>query len=222
MGQDDEGGGALASLRGQAKDAGIPRDHSACSLEGVLASTRTGYHAYDVRVLHAVECMDACAADPVLRIAALLHDVGKPRTRAWSDKTQDYTFYDHDQVGAEIAEPIAARLRFSNDERLRIVSLVRHHLFHYSDEWTDTAVRRWIRRVGSERVADLYVLNEADVRAKGLDFDADLEALERLKAHVASVLAQGAALSTRDLSVNGRDLMQELGLRPGPILGEIL
>jgi tRNA nucleotidyltransferase (CCA-adding enzyme) len=189
-------------------------------LEGV-GLDQNRYHAYDVWQ-HGLECMDACAADPVLRIAALLHDVGKPRTRAWSDKTQDYTFYDHDQVGAEIAEPIAARLRFSNDERLRIVSLVRHHLFHYSDEWTDTAVRRWIRRVGSERVADLYVLNEADVRAKGLDFDADLEALERLKAHVASVLAQGAALSTRDLSVNGRDLMQELGLRPGPILGEIL
>ena len=56
-------------------------------------------------------------ADPILRIAALLHDVGKPRTRAWSDKTKDYTFYDHERVGAEIAEPIAARLRFSNDER---------------------------------------------------------------------------------------------------------
>ena len=57
--------------------------------------------------------MDACVADPILRIAALLHDVGKPKTRAWSDKTKDWTFYAHDRVGAEIAEPIAARLRFS-------------------------------------------------------------------------------------------------------------
>ena len=76
-----------------------------------------------------------------------------------------------------MAEPIAARLRFSNDERARIVALVRYHLFHYSDEWTDAAVRRWIRRVGPERVEDLYVLNEADVRAKGRDFESDLEAL---------------------------------------------
>jgi tRNA nucleotidyltransferase (CCA-adding enzyme) len=189
-------------------------------LEGVgLAQNR--YHAYDVW-RHGLECMDACDADPVLRIAALLHDVGKPRTRAWSDKTSDYTFYDHDRVGAAIAEPIAARLRFSNDERLRIVSLVQHHLFHYSDEWSDTAVRRWIRRVGPDRVADLYVLNDADVRAKGRDFEPDLAALAALKAHVARVLAQGAALSTRDLKVNGHDLIRDLGLHPGPVIGQVL
>jgi tRNA nucleotidyltransferase (CCA-adding enzyme) len=189
-------------------------------LEGV-DMVQNKWHAYDVWK-HGMECMDACEADPILRIAALLHDVGKPRTRAWSDKTKDYTFYDHDRVGAEIAEPIAARLRFSNDERARIVTLVRHHLFHYTDEWTDAAVRKWIRRVGPERVEDLYVLNAADVRAKGRDFDTDLEALGLLKAHVARVLAEGAALSTRDLLVNGKDIMCELGLAPGPIIGEIL
>jgi tRNA nucleotidyltransferase (CCA-adding enzyme) len=178
------------------------------------------WHAFDVW-RHGLECMDACTGDPILRIAALLHDVGKPATRAWSEKTNDYTFYDHDRVGAEIAEPIAARLRFSNDERARIVSLVRHHLFHYSG-WTDKAVRHWIRRVGRERVEDLYLLNEADVRAKGRDFSADLDALSALKAHVTRVLAEGAALSTRDLKINGHDLMRELGVRPGPIIGEIL
>jgi tRNA nucleotidyltransferase (CCA-adding enzyme) len=179
------------------------------------------WHAYDVW-RHGMECMDACQADPILRIAALLHDVGKPRTRAWSDKTQDWTFYDHDRVGAEIAEPIAARLKFSNDERARIVALVRFHLFHYQADWTDAAVRRWIRRVGLERLEDLYVLNAADVRAKGRDFDADLAALESLKAHVARVMAEGAAMSTRDLKVNGRDLMSELGIAPGRIIGEML
>src|SRR3984957_7228967 len=189
-------------------------------LEGV-GMEQNKWHAFDVW-RHGMECMDACAADPILRVAALLHDVGKPRTRAWSDKTQDYTFYDHDRVGAEIAEPILAALRFSNDERARVVELVRFHLFHYSDEWTDAAVRRWIRRVGPGRVEDLYVLNAADVRAKGRDFDADLDALARLKAHVARVLAEGAALSTRDLKINGHDLMQELGLKPGRIIGEVL
>jgi tRNA nucleotidyltransferase (CCA-adding enzyme) len=189
-------------------------------LEGV-GMEQNKWHAYDVW-RHALECMDACSGDPILRIAALLHDVGKPRTREWSDKTADYTFYDHDRVGAEIAEPIAARLRFSNDERARIVSLVRHHLFHYSDEWSDSTVRRWIRRVGPGRVDDLYVLHEADVRAKGRDYGAALVALAGLKAHVARVLAEGAALSTRDLKVNGRDLIGELGLPPGPIIGELL
>jgi tRNA nucleotidyltransferase (CCA-adding enzyme) len=189
-------------------------------VEGV-GMEQNKWHAYDVW-RHGTECMDACEADPILRIAALLHDVGKPRTRAWSDKTADYTFYEHERVGAEIAAPIAARLRFSNEDSARIVALVRHHLIHYSDTWADAAVRRWIRRVGPDRLEDLYVLNSADVRAKGRDFEADLESLAKLKAHVARVLAEGAALSTRDLHVNGRDLMSELGLQPGRILGEIL
>jgi tRNA nucleotidyltransferase (CCA-adding enzyme) len=179
------------------------------------------WHAYDVW-RHAMECMDACAGDPMLRIAALLHDVGKPATRAWSDKTQDWTFYEHERVGAEIAEPIAARLRFSNDERARVVSLVRNHLFHYDAGWSDAAVRRWIRRVSVDRLEDLYRLNEADVRAKGRGFEADLASLAKLKAHVERVLAEGAALTTRDLKINGHDLMKELGLKPGRILGEIL
>src|SRR5262249_44720513 len=112
--------------------------------------------------------------------------------------------------------------RFSNEERARITHLVRHHLFHYSDEWTDAAVRRWVRRVGKERIEDLYRLNEADVRAKGRDCTPDLAALAGLKAHVEKALAAGAALSTRDLAINGRDLMTELGIKPGPIVGELL
>lgn len=179
------------------------------------------WHAYDVW-RHGMECMDHCVGDPILRIAALLHDVGKPRTRAYSDKTRDYTFYDHDRVGAEIADPICSRLRFSTEERQRIVALVRHHLFHY-DGWSDAAVRRWIRRVGKERVEDLYALGEADVRAKADVIDpALLQPLAALRAHVDKVLAEGAALSTRDLAINGSVLMKELGLAPGRIIGEIL
>ena len=189
-------------------------------LEGV-GMEQNKWHSFDVWT-HGMACMDACNADPILRIAALLHDVGKPRTRALSDKTQDYTFYDHDRVGAEIAEPICQRLKFSNDERARIVTLVRHHLFHY-DGWSDAAVRRWIRRVGKERVEDLFVLNEADRRGKGPVFTEEtLSALTALKAHVAKVLEEGTALSTRDLAINGRDLMKELGVAPGRIIGEIL
>jgi tRNA nucleotidyltransferase (CCA-adding enzyme) len=179
------------------------------------------HHAFDVW-RHGMECMDACAGDPILRVAALLHDVGKPQSRSFSDKTGEYTFYDHDRIGAEIADPICARLRFSNDDRLRITSLVRHHLFHYTDEWNDATVRRWIRRVGPERLQDLYALNEADVRAKGLDASSDLAALTALRAHVKAVLEAGAALTTKDLHINGADLMRELALPPGPDLGRIL
>jgi tRNA nucleotidyltransferase (CCA-adding enzyme) len=189
-------------------------------VEGV-GMAQNKWHAYDVW-RHGMECMDACTGDPILRIAALLHDVGKPRTRAWSEKTSDWTFYEHDRIGAEIADPIATRLRFSNDERGRIVALVRHHLFHYESNWSDAAVRKWMKRVGPERILDLYALNEADVRAKGRDATPDLASLSALKEHVARVVAAGAALNTRDLAVNGRDLMSELGMKPGPALGKTL
>lgn len=179
------------------------------------------WHAYDVWG-HAMACLDACKPEPVLRVAALLHDVAKPRTRAFSDKTQDYTFYEHERVGAEIADPILARLRFSNEERAKITALVRHHLICYADDWTDAAVRRWIRRITPELAPDLYELGFADARGKGREASEDIASIERLRARVEAVLAAGTALSARDLAINGRDLMTELGLAPGRVIGEIL
>lgn len=188
-------------------------------LEGV-GLEQNKFHAYDVW-RHSLECMDACPHDAILRIAGLFHDVGKPRSRAFSDKTNDFTFYDHDRIGAEMVEPIATRLKFSNDERARITHLVRHHLFHY-DKWTDATVRRWIRRVGKDRLEDLFFLNHADAVAKGKDATSSFEALAALKLHVEKVLAEGAALSTKDLAVDGHTLMKELAVKPGPILGKVL
>lgn len=179
------------------------------------------WHAFDVWG-HAMACLDACRPEPVLRMAALLHDVGKPRTRARSDKTEDWTFYDHERVGAEMAEPILTRLRFSNEQRARIVALVRHHLICYADDWTDAAVRRWVRRVTPGLAPDLYDLGVADALGKGRDASEDVAAIGRLRARVEALLQAGAALSTRDLAVNGGALMKALGLAPGPIIGQIL
>jgi tRNA nucleotidyltransferase (CCA-adding enzyme) len=179
------------------------------------------WHAYDVWG-HAMSCLDSAPAAPVLRVAALLHDVGKPRSRAFSEKTNDYTFYEHERIGAEMVEPMLARLRFSNEERQHIGALVRHHLICYDGTWSDAAVRRWLRRVTPELLPDLYLLNEADVRGKGRDVSSDLANLAGLKAHVERILAAGAALSTKDLAIDGRALIQDLGMKPGPDIGRIL
>ncbi|MEO8903352.1 MAG: HD domain-containing protein [Polyangiaceae bacterium] len=179
------------------------------------------YHAYDVWG-HAMHCLDNCPQNPVLRMAGLLHDVGKPRSRAFSDKTSDYTFYEHERIGAEMTGPLLERLRFSNEERTRIVALVRHHLICYDGTWTDTAVRRWVRRVSPELVDDLYALSEADVRSKGKDASEDLDHITELKTHVAKVIAAGAAFNVKDLALNGGEMMKELALKPGPDIGRVL
>lgn len=179
------------------------------------------HHAFDVWT-HAMHCLDACPAEPVLRVAGLLHDVGKPRSRAFSSKTNDYTFYEHDRIGAEMADPLLARLRFSNEERARIVALIRHHILCYDETWSDAAVRRWIKRVGPDLVNDLYALGHADVIAKGRDATGDLARLAALEAHVTRILSTGDALSIRDLAVDGNVLMAELRIAPGRALGELL
>jgi tRNA nucleotidyltransferase (CCA-adding enzyme) len=179
------------------------------------------WHAYDVWG-HAMACLDACRPEPILRVAALLHDVAKPRTRAFSEKTDDYTFYEHERVGAEMAEPLLARLRFSNDERARVTALIRHHLICYSEDWSDAAVRRWIRRITPELAPDLYDLGVADAMGKGRDASADVASIHSLRARVEDVLAKGAAFSAKDLAIDGKELMGQLDLAPGRIVGEIL
>ncbi|MGZ3453448.1 MAG: CCA tRNA nucleotidyltransferase [Polyangiales bacterium] len=204
----------------------IMREHgllevSAPELLPQVGCEQNKWHRYDVWG-HALACLDASVGDPILRLSALLHDVGKPVTRAFSDKTQDYTFYDHERIGAEMVEPVLARLRFSNEERVRIAHLVRHHLVCYDASWSDAAVRRWVRRIGVERLEDLYALNEADIRGKDVDKAPDLAPLDDLKKRVADILAQGVALTTKDLAVGGRELMQQLGMKPGPKMGMLL
>ena len=204
----------------------VMKDHgllaiSAPELLESVGCEQNRHHAFDVWG-HAMRCLDNCPQHPILRIAGLLHDIGKPRTRAFSEKTEDYTFYEHERIGAEMAGPMLERLRFSNDERARIVALVRHHLICYDGTWSDTAVRRWLRRVSPELVDDLYALSEADVQAKGKDASVDLQHISELKAHVEKVIAQGAAFSVKDLNLDGGTLVKELRIKPGPDVGRIL
>jgi tRNA nucleotidyltransferase (CCA-adding enzyme) len=179
------------------------------------------YHAYDVW-RHSLACMDACERGAVHRLAGLLHDLGKPRTRAFSDKTNDYTFYNHEVVGARMAETWLKRYRFSNEERDRVTHLVRNHLVCYTDEWTDGAVRRFVRRVGLDAIDDLLDLARADALGKGREVVDELDALTRLRERITAAQEQGAAFGLRDLAIDGADVMKRLGITPGPRVGKVL
>jgi len=171
------------------------------------------FHAWDVWD-HSLFTCDAAPPDkPAVRWAALLHDIGKVDTRA--ERDGDYTFHQHQVVGAGLADRLLARLRFPNQMREQIVHLVREHMFDYRPEWGDGALRRWLRKVGLDSVADLFDLRIADVIGNGLKtgFPAQLEAMRlRLEA----LMEQDQALHVRDLEVDGRDVMRELGIGPGP------
>jgi tRNA nucleotidyltransferase (CCA-adding enzyme) len=179
------------------------------------------HHALDVWT-HTLRCVDAAPRETVLRLAALFHDLGKPRTRAISGKTDDYTFYDHERVGAEMADAWLKRYRFSNQERERIVHLIRHHLICYSEQWTDAAVRRFVRRVGEENIEALLALGRADLMAKGTEVGEEIELLKRLAKRVGQLVAEGAALGVKQLEVDGNDVMQRLQVPAGPVVGRML
>lgn len=179
------------------------------------------WHAYDVWT-HSMRVLDESEGDPIERVAALLHDVAKPRTRARSEKTGDWTFYHHESVGADMADAWLREYRFSNTERALITGLIRHHLICYSDEWTDAAVRRFIKRVGADNIDPLLRLGEADALGKGRNVEAELAALSELRSRVDAELESGGALTTRDLAIGGNDVIPLLEGGAGPAVGRIL
>ena len=178
------------------------------------------HHAYDV-YWHSLHSCDAAPMDkPVVRWAALLHDIGKPATRAVREDGEA-TFYSHEIVGAEKAEQLLLRLRCSNDFRTRVVHLVREHMFDYRATWSDAAVRRFVRRVGVEHLADLFDVRMADSIGNGLKVP-DVDRLEALSARVEAVLAEAGAIAVEDLAIGGAEVMAVLGIAPERRVGEAL
>ncbi len=180
-----------------------------------------GYHRYDV-FEHSIRACDGAPPDLILRWAALLHDIGKVPTRQFDD-SGIVTFHSHEQASAELADSICRRYRFSNASRERIVHLIRQHMYHYEpDQWSDGAVRRFISRVGTNALEDLFALRRADRYGMGGQVPCGRNRdTEELRIRIADIMSRDNALSVKDLSVNGKDLMEH-GIPAGPVLGSIL
>jgi len=153
-----------------------------------------------------------------VRLASLLHDVGKPRTKR--GQGENSTFYGHEVVGARMTIQILNRLKFSKKEVENIAKLVRYHLFYYNvDEVSDSSVRRLVRQVGPENMEELLKVRYADRIGSGVP-KAEPYKLRHLKYIIEKVSKD--PISARMLKVSGEDVMKTLKLKPGPRVGQIL
>ena len=191
-----------------------------CKVVPQLAPTvgfdqRNPHHAWDVYT-HLIKTVEHIPPEPALRLAALLHDVGKPAT-FFLDETGTGHFYGHAQVSAKLCEDIARQLRLGSATRDRVVTLVERH--HLALTPTPACVGRWLRRLGPELFFQLIQLMQADGASCLPDQPARPE-LAETAALAHSILSQAPCLTLKDLAVNGRDALAA-GLS-GPDIGRAL
>ncbi len=194
-------------------------------LEEGIGCEQLGEHIYDVweHLLHALQHAADKNWPQEIRLSALFHDIGKPRTRRF-DGTKaggkgKYTFYGHEVIGARMARKIMERLKFPKKDNDLVESLVRNHMFFSDTEQiTLSAVRRIIVKVGPEHIWELMQIRECDrvgMKKK--------EAPYRLRKYFAMVEeALRAPISVGQLKINGEYLIKDMGIKPGPRMGWIL
>jgi putative nucleotidyltransferase with HDIG domain len=187
-----------------------------------LGVAQNEYHAYDV-YRHNLATLDATPpGDLALRVAALLHDVGKPRTKDGPH------FYRHELVGADMAGDILNRLRFSNEDVDAVTRLVRHHMYAADPSQEARTMRRFIRRVGADLLERQFALRAADIVGSGLPKRGPEN--EAFQAKIWEIVAEKPALSVRDLAIDGKDVISALvavgklprDSRGGPAVGALL
>lgn len=175
------------------------------------------HHIFDVGT-HSVMALKHCPSpDPIVRLATLLHDVGKTKTfKQQADEV--ITFYNHEVVGTKLTRDIAKRWRLSRKQTDKLLALVRWHQFTVDERQTDSALRRFIRRVGKENLEDMLALRIGDRLGGGARKTS--WRLELLKKRLEEVQKQ--PFTVTDLNVDGFDVMKEFNIKPGPMVGKIL
>lgn len=175
-----------------------------------------GHHIFDV-FTHCVESLRFCPSlDVWVRLATLFHDVGKPDTMVMRDGKP--TFYNHEVAGARLVKAISDRLRFPREKKDFLWKMVRWHMFAYSPEMTDAAIRRFMRRVGKEDIPKMIELRVGD--RKGGGSRETSWRLEELKRRITGLMHD--PLTVADMKADGHDVMEILGIKPGPKIGEVL
>lgn len=188
-------------------------------LEGV-GLEQNDYHAHTVWE-HSLKTVANIPPVLHLRLAALLHDVGKPRSLSIDDGRRH--FYGHERVGSELAREILERLRYDKAVVAKVAHLVRHHMALVAQPgMKDAAVRRLINRVGPESIGDLIALRRADRKASGVHDPAAALATAALIVRVERMLKSSGAFTVAELAVDGADVMRIGRVPAGPQVGYVL
>ncbi|MDQ3098730.1 MAG: HDIG domain-containing protein [bacterium] len=176
-----------------------------------------GHHIFDV-FDHSLNALKHCPSqDVIVRLAALLHDIGKVVTHEVRDGIN--TFYNHDIVGAKMIRDIAYRLHLSKRDREKLYVLVRFHMFSVDTIQTDAAIRRFIHKVGVDNISDMVDLRIGDRLGSGTK-DPEGWRLKDFKKRIETLLMP--TFTVKDLAIDGRDVMRILNISPGPKIGEVL
>lgn len=178
------------------------------------------HHCYTVgeHILHSL--LEVPAARD-LRLAMLLHDIGKPLTLE-TDFRGITHFYGHPTVSAGMAEEILRRLRFDNETIVTVRRLVEFHDYGNSVELTPVIVRRAMNRIGEDIFSKFLLVKRADIMAQSLYRRREkLEAVEAWDRQYREIVARRQCVSLKDLALRGRDLIAA-GMKPGPELGAVL
>jgi poly(A) polymerase/tRNA nucleotidyltransferase (CCA-adding enzyme) len=191
-------------------------------LERCVGVTQNEYHPDDVYWHTLKVCNAAPRTSLLVRWAALLHDLGKVDSKqiVHDDAGERVVFYGHEVISAQITERVLERLRYPRVFIAKCAHLVREHMYRYESAWKPATVRRFMARIGTENLDDLFALREADCRSR--DLTEELAALEELRSRVQVELRERSGVHLKDLAVGGEDVMRELGLPPGPQVGAVL
>ena len=197
-------------------------DYILPEIKDAIGCEQGGIHIYDVYE-HCLRTLQAAAGkgfSTTMRLAALLHDIGKPATRRTGGKNKHYTFFGHEVVGAKMAKTILERLKMPRETIDEVEKLVRWHMFFSDpDEISLAAVRRTIVRIGEDNIENLLNLRVCDRIGTGRPKEQPFR-FRKYKAMVGEALRD--PISVKLLRINGDKIMQMSGEKPGKKLGYIL
>jgi len=182
------------------------------------------FHRFDVYYHNLYTCDAVNSEKPQIRLAALFHDIGKPRAQYYaSTNGNGNVFYNHEVIGEKLTEKILKRLKFSNSDIKKIKKLVKLHMFYYTEEWSDGAVRRFLKKLKDDSIDldDLFELRKADRLGSGMR-SGDAEIIEKFKKRIRAIINEDNALKVTDLDINGNEIMKRFNLSPSRVIGEIL